>query len=262
MIRAATLALVLAATLFAAGNFTIAQTTSTDPVVRIGSVKVTLPEPVLAGNVENVQAAIESTIGGLSYRQFSRDSVVAPVRIKLQYVKDDKGQRIGHLVHLAMIAHTDIDTLKSDATMRNLFAEPEADESSKLGDEELAQKGIESDDSSHYHRVQFELLERVQLDCVLRVTVEESSGKQRLNLVVDERFDNRWKSGETEGSYDGFQGWLHAARVSKGVVFIEARLAFSEPETWFRGSNFLRSKLPLALQEAAREFRRRLKEKK
>jgi hypothetical protein len=32
-----------------------------------------------------------------------------------------------------------------------------------------------------------------------------------------------------------------------------------EPTQWFSGSNFIRSKLPLAIQEGARSFRRSLR---
>ena len=242
------------------GGFATAQSEPiTSEPIWIESVAVELPAPLLGSDVDDIEAAIESSIGGLSYRQFARNSVVAPVRIKLQYIKDADGNRVGHLVHLAMIAHTDIATLKSEATMRNLFS-AEGGEGNLLSNEELVRHGVnDGGEDVQYQRVQFELLERVELDCVLRVGVEGSTERQQLNLKVDDRFENRWKSDQGEGDYRGFQGWLHAARVDDGLVFIEARLAFAEPPSWFRGSNFLRSKLPLALQEAAREFRRRLK---
>lgn len=219
---------------------------------------MTLPEPILASDVDDVEATIESAIGGLSYRQFARDSVVAPVRIKLQYIKDAQGARVGHLVHLAMIAHVDIATLKSDSAMRELFGD--SDDEGALSESELEARGIEDGgEQVRYQRLRFELLERIEMDCVLRVAAEPSTDRQRLDFQLDDQFDNRWESENAEASYEGFTGWLHAARIEDGVVFIEARFAFAEPETWFRGSNFLRSKLPLALQEAAREFRRRLK---
>lgn len=226
--------------------------------VEIQATSITLPEPILASQVGDVRATIESVLGGLSYRQFARDSVVAPVRIKLQYIRNEQGVRVGHLVHLAMIAHVDIAKLKSDSAMTELFGN--GDEDAKLSQGELEERGVDgSDDAVRFRRLQFELLERIELECVLRIASDASPGRQRLDLQLDDRFDNRWKGEDAEGSYEGFAGWLHAARVEDGAVFIEARFAFTEPEVWFRGSNFLRSKLPLALQETAREFRRRLK---
>ena len=41
-------------------------------------------------------------------------------------------------------------------------------------------------------------------------------------------------------------------------MFIECHMIFDEPRGWFGGANLLRSKLPLAVQEEVRNFRRRL----
>ncbi|MEO1528998.1 MAG: hypothetical protein AAFX06_26550 [Planctomycetota bacterium] len=262
MTRAAIHRLLIAGLLLLLSPKTYAQneTPSKEQTIQIGSVSVTLPEPTLSGETDEPQAVIESIIGGLSYRQFARDSVVAPVRIRLQYIKDGEGERVGQLVHVAMIAHVDMETLQSDSMMRRLFADSDTAEAESLSETELSSRGI--DDASgdvQYHPVNFKLLDKVKLEGVIRVESTSSAERQRLDFRVDERFENRWQTEQADGEYRGFHGWLHTAQIEGGVVFIEARLAFAEPTSWFRGSNFLRSKLPLALQESAREFRRRLK---
>jgi len=43
------------------------------------------------------------------------------------------------------------------------------------------------------------------------------------------------------------------------MLLIESRMVLHELPEWFSASNFVRSKLPLAIQEGARNLRRRLK---
>jgi hypothetical protein len=40
-----------------------------------------------------------------------------------------------------------------------------------------------------------------------------------------------------------------------GAIFIEQHIIFAEPTGWFNGANYLRSKLPFAVQKQARNIR-------
>ncbi|MCS7305572.1 MAG: hypothetical protein NZ602_10755, partial [Thermoguttaceae bacterium] len=48
-------------------------------------------------------------------------------------------------------------------------------------------------------------------------------------------------------------------RQPGGALFIEHHHLFAEPNQWFGGKNFLRSKLPLAIQETVRKLRWQLR---
>jgi hypothetical protein len=62
--------------------------------------------------------------------------------------------------------------------------------------------------------------------------------------------------------YEGAGGYMHVAKLSdpSGACLIETWMVLHEPTEWFRGSNLLRSKLPLMIQESVRKFRRHLGE--
>jgi hypothetical protein len=45
-----------------------------------------------------------------------------------------------------------------------------------------------------------------------------------------------------------------------GALFVEYHVVFLEPQGWFRGTNLLRSKLPIVAQDLVRKFRRRMNE--
>ena len=236
----------------------------TEASVTIGGVTVRLAEPSLA-SVDNVRSKIESVIGGRRYRDFARDSVFAPVHIKLSYVENDQGRRVGHRVHVALIVQEKLENLQSETYVRQLFPEDSsADEVAEaVSAENLKLRNVtDAGDQVQYRRLQTRLLERVQLDCVVRFQMEAGSDYHRIDFRVDDRFDNRWNSRDKSGSYKGLRGWIYTSPTDEGTVFVEVRLLFSEPEDWFQGSNFLRSKLPLALQEVARDFRRKLADRK
>ncbi|MFO7901796.1 MAG: hypothetical protein R6U98_03985, partial [Pirellulaceae bacterium] len=60
--------------------------------------------------------------------------------------------------------------------------------------------------------------------------------------------------------YQGYAGYLKITNLSvpKGALLFEAHAVFHEPEEWFRGSNFLRSKIPLMVKESINGLRRKL----
>jgi hypothetical protein len=65
-------------------------------------------------------------------------------------------------------------------------------------------------------------------------------------------------------SYMGCGGYMAVTQtgLEENQLLIESRMAILEPDEWFAGSNFLRSKFPAALQESAQNFRRKLSSKK
>jgi hypothetical protein len=89
-------------------------------------------------------------------------------------------------------------------------------------------------------------------------------------LHDDKEFPNTWSPLERDAQgklsvgsahpYSGLGGYMKITSLSEpaGALFIECHIAFDEPEAWFNGKNFLRSKLPLVVQDNVRTFRRKL----
>lgn len=91
-------------------------------------------------------------------------------------------------------------------------------------------------------------------------------------FVNDAEYPNSWRpisvddAGKRQiGSaepYVGLGSYAKATRLAEpaGAIFMEYHVAFVEPHGWFRGTNLLRSKLPIVAQEMVRKFRRNLGE--
>lgn len=237
-------------------------------VVQIDDQSVRIPAPTLTGdlNADEQTRRITGLLKGLPYRQFMRDSVVAPVRINLRYIQNDSGKRLGHSVHLLFVVHQGLQSFSADDFAGRLMGQPQegaSSHSTAIAPETLKSLGIEDQERDvDYKRLNFELLDRIQLSGVLRIARTSSDSQNRIDLSLDERFENRWKSTDgrnPDASYSGCRGWLTATSlIGMDAVLIETRFAIHEPTDWFRGDNYLRSKLPLVLQEAARDLRRRL----
>jgi hypothetical protein len=120
------------------------------------------------------------------------------------------------------------------------------------------------------------LLDRVLVSGVVHSWQTFGTGEITVSGILDSRIDkepelsNRWQAIEDRAGedpklgppseYSGFGGYLRATALQEpaGALLIEAHVVFHEPEGWFRGANLLRSKLPLALQDQVRSFRKKL----
>ena len=86
----------------------------------------------------------------------------------------------------------------------------------------------------------------------------------------DQEFSNTWSpivrdaggklSVGAPSPYSGLGGYMKITQLREpaGALFVECHIVFAEPEAWFGGKNLLRSKLPLAVQDNVRSFRRKL----
>lgn len=223
-----------------------------------------------------------------AWQRFRRDSVVAPVAIDLEYLRDPDGSRVGHRVGVAFVVHADLETLRDRDAMGKLFGgqreaaeESDAYRGAAISGETLRELGIEFEpDRETFGWVELTLLERIILHGVIRSQRSESPDRLTVCWILDERFTdasieepryrNWWlklrrdelgreRRGQRR-AYAGAGGYITAARLPElpGASLVEARLVVHEPPQWFGGSNLLRSKLPLVIQESVRTFRRQL----
>ncbi len=248
-------------------------------------VKVILPLPSLAGKLsdEKLEEVKTQLAGNDGWEKFSRDSVVAPVTIKLEYVTDNQGTRVGHNVHSAFAVRAKLESLGDKDLMQQIFGKPEPSEGSgmklvDLTEADLKATAIEiplaeeqAGKSVSYSQVEFTLLDKIRLRGVMRIERTVSPNAITIGWLLDPRFANNeklrgtWAKTGSEttnsGSYMGWGGYLNVTQVreSPEIIVIESRMLLHELPEWFSASNFIRSKLPLAIQEGARNFRRKLK---
>lgn len=254
-------------------------------IPQLGKTPVAMPSLQGSQTETDRTAALKSIAGGAGWKRFSRNSVVAPVSIDMDYLKDASGTRLGHSVHFAFVVHASLETLKDKDLMKQMFGEEQSEaqkpdeeakemESQEVTDADLAKLEITPDDQTSFASVGFPLLDKVQLRGVLQLQQAVENDTIVLTMAVDPRFQDRnaW-SPLSDGQrptdwrpYQGAAGYLSVTRLNesdgKGLsaaCLLESRFVIYEPVDWFSGSNLLRSKLPLMLQESARSLRRKLK---
>ena len=260
-----------------------------DRGVRIGDESVPLHAPKASPELseEKLSLAQQSLAGSRGWQSFIRDSVVAPVHIELEYITDQEGRRIGIRSHFAFVVHTDVARLRDDRSMRELF-EGAAEASNKEGfrseaidPHQLVDLGIEADDNASFGWLETILLNKVMVSGVLRSERFDNGDYDAIAWKLDERFTgrepphpryrNQWRELRRDElgrkilgpavPYAGAAGYLFVSPVEgvDGTSLIEAEIVLHEPQGWFSGSNLLRSKLPLMIQESARKLRRALR---
>ncbi|TWU07851.1 hypothetical protein [Stieleria varia] len=257
----------------------VAQDVATDDfkTIEFSGRSFTLPPPTLntQQSAKEQLDAMQSLVGKAKWKAFTRDSAVAPVEIDLDYLRDEADQRIGHSVHMAFLVHASFDSLRDqDVTSKITGGGAEKDRwtGRLLTEEEREKNNATLSDDETLVMFAVPLLDKVELQGVIRVARDESEDELTYRFHLDPGFDspsgispNGWKridadSDEMTVPYKGLAGYLSIQRLSEPAetCFVEARVLMHEPQEWFNGSNFLRSKLPLMMQEIARNFRRRV----
>ncbi len=238
------------------------------------------------------QAALKVLTGKQSWESFARDSVHAPVMISISYIQDPDGNRIGHDIHSAFVAYAALESLRDEDLMREVFGPTSNSDASErdandgngsrpqtheISPAVLEKLGIEdSVAQEQYRHIELPLLNQVRVQGTVRIEKHEGRGWVWVVWQIDPRFAESDAYGATwtklertplgEGvrteprPYSGCGGYMSITEIDaeRKQLLIESRMILHEPVDWFAGSNFLRAKLPPALQENARDFRRRL----
>lgn len=225
--------------------------------------------------------AVKKLAPRIPWQRFSQDSVFAPVVIKTEAVDGPNGTRLAYRVRSAFLVHATMDALQDKELMQAaLMNSKKDDDSSSQSDEvtetELSKVGIPPPpENVSYGKVSIPLLNRVSLSGVIQAEKFEGEGYLGVAWQMDPRFAgtelaSSWQLmkrnnlGQPElgpaQSYQGCGGFITVFEVEPGLLLVESKFVMHEPAGWFGGSQFLRSKLPPALQENARSFRRSLKD--
>lgn len=252
------------------------------PSVELGGQAVSLPPPTFAdGMSEEEQAvALKQVAGRHSLDRFTKKSIVSPFTLKRETIKDSDGNRIGHRIDVWFVAHGPLDAIADEGMLASMAETSDADDSAgnALTEAQLKSRGIDlpaSDEHSTtgYYRFEAPVLDRVIVSGVVHAisTSTESSHRGSVELAEpfsgDDEFPNRWRHAKSDDdsdhAYSGLAAYAKATRLigHDGAIVIECHAVVHEPSDWFGGPNLLGSKLPLAVQDAVRKFRRALGKK-
>lgn len=270
---------------------------TTTGVCRLGGAEcVRLPTPDLPDGLDAAaQAEVLARIAGPNRRveELLRDSIVAPFVFSMDQRETAPGRRPLRSVDLWFVAHGRLDRLDSEEALQrfgrrleNEAGDAPPSECGFLSAEQLGERGIRAEDAENrrerYVFGGLALFDRVFVRATQHVVVtraEQSvlvAGAIDPRFTADRQFPNAWqplvKTADDSGRFRfekgparpyesaGFYAKATRLRQPEGALLIEYHLVFDEPEEWFGGANLLRSKLPMAVQDAVRKFRRSLRE--
>lgn len=247
---------------------------------------VPLPEPAVPDGLDPAaqQKVLRKIVGATRWRVFFRDSPVAPFVLKQTYLTDKHDQRVGHAIDLWFIAYGELADFQDERLGEDFFAkkreatEDEASDVRELNDRELSQAGLAGidKDRERYVLAELPLMNRVHIRAVGHAEHSRSDDSLLLAWELVPGFPDqpelasRWYPLETTElgerrrgeprPYQGYGGYLKITALAEpaGALLFETHVVFHEPEQWFHGSNFLRSKTPLVVRENVDKLRRRL----
>jgi len=270
----------------------IAKGLITEGVQLTSGATIKLPAPWMADGLDAAaqQAVIRKVAARYPFDLFIRKSVVSPFVLNMESINDAKGSRTGQRVDVAFVAHGTLKAIREKDLLGQLLSMSKGKSrgletiTRALDEKELAERGLSVKSSPEleesFVRFSIPIIEKVQLSGINReMTVYEDSSIVAAQ-IMDERFakdpkyPNQWQPivrnpggqyvlGEAQpysgnGQYVKVTQLVDAAGKPTGALFIEAHMVFDEPRGWFGGANLLRSKLPMAVQDNVRDFRRLL----
>lgn len=189
-------------------------------------------------------------------------------------------------VDLWFVAYGSLQTVRDKNLLGELAGGNQSSQarSKALTDDELRKRELRVSDlddfKKSYFRIELPVLDKVQVSGIIYATTTRSGGVAVAaalldpGLADDAEYPARWRpisrggSGKTTlgepRAYVGLGGYCRVTELQEpaGAMFIECHLIFDEPHGWFNGTNLLRSKLPLVVQDSVRTFRRKLAEAK
>ncbi len=247
---------------------------------------VKLPAPVLADGMTSAQQkqTIEDLVAGkYNWESFTRKSLVAPFLLRINDEGRESGQ-VGRRVDLYFITYGSLDSMRGDDFLKGQLNFATADDESADGSQakilsptELTKRGLppgQQPGSSRWIAVESTLLNKVRIRLTTQNLKSETADSILIASVADPKFvgdaeyPNDWRTIVADDSgkrhigapqpYAGLASYVKGTQLSDptGAIFIEYHVAFAEPQGWFHGTNLLRSKLPIVVQNMVRKLRR------
>lgn len=254
---------------------------------------IVFPKPMVID--EGSPSAREEIAGRFGWARFTKQTVVAPVWLDVDSIKDANDVKVGHTIHFRFVVHRSLDDLRNRNLMTSLFGGDEvATESPESGESEFvdisaddlnlcAVDGFTATDKHNYAFIKTPLMNRVLLQGVIEGKSSDVADTHVLawrlvdGMTSASHFAAKWQRIskndlgesvlESPVDYQGCGGYLAISSLGEldgelsAACLVEARLVVHEPTAWFGGNNFLRSKFPILIQEAVRKFRREMQKR-
>jgi len=258
--------------------------------VEPGGAVVKLPVPIMPDGLtaQGQRQTLERHATRYRPQDLLRNSIVAPFVLRIEDASIPETQQPLRRMDVWYVAYGALDACFDSAFLQHLVgltaAAARADlpqATTVLDDAELGKRGLKIVNSSsrweRYCHVARVLLDRVYLRVTYHVMATRSEESIVVAAVIDRRFTddadypNQWQpvSRNMQGRfslgpaepYELSAAYVKITRLAEpaGALFVEHHQLFAEPVGWFGGKNLLRSKLPLAVQQSVRRFRRQLR---
>ncbi len=258
--------------------------------VEANGVSVALPSPSLPdGQDAQASRSVLRAVAGddRSVENFIRDSVSAPFVLKTRDVK--AGDATIRSADLWFVVRGELDEIdlrsilgKTDgATVEagNMRFTTKVLSAKDLGDRKLDPLPSLPGRDEWYTVQTGRLLDRIGVESTDHAVATRTKDSLTVATTTSKAFDtdpaypNRWstieRSGatETKGApqiYPGGGSYVKITRLPShpGDLFVEAHLAFVEPDPWFSGNPILRSKFSLICQDQVRQLRREIQKRR
>lgn len=188
----------------------------TDGVQLTPEKKFVLPTPSLV-SIDGVPKPAAEALGaydeiaGRHGDRFSKDSVVAPISVQTDSIKNEAGDRIGHFIDVAFVVHQTIDQIRQSEALEDFKKSDDSTEAIEFSDkedandfeknrtralteEELAEFGVSSEDELEtLGHLQLPILSQVVVRGVARTrqsvwSEDDVNAPIILTWIIDSRF--------------------------------------------------------------------------
>ncbi len=246
------------------------------------TIKVPLPEPTMADGLDaQAQEAVLKKLAGNDYaiEDLARKSVVAPHILRLRDIHPSDPQAPARGVDTWFIAYGDLKTLQKKEFMEQMLSTGKKQGNGReLTGQDLKKRGLTMGQGKNegYGHIVFPLFDKVEISATGRSFLSQTDhsivAATRLEpgFSKDAEFPNHWRpllrgeDGKVKPGpaqpYEGSAFYVKVTRLAQpaSALFVEVHVVFAEPHGWFDGANYLRSKLPLAVQRNVHTLRREL----
>lgn len=210
-----------------------------------------------------------------------RDSVTAPFILKVRDLDTPHGTI--RLADLTFAVHADLAKIQPRDAAREAGGQSVEAANMKVSTSQVAPpilKDLEipqDDPNQWFVHTSAEMLGRIRVEATNQVVVSQEEHALLIASMTDPRFQaikdipNFWQAlpnrGNPAGSPVPYDGSISYAQITEmkgvpGVLVVETRIAFFEPEDWFDGGPILRSKFAPIAQDQIRRLRRELAQPK
>jgi hypothetical protein len=223
--------------------------------------------------------------GRYDWDTFIRKSVVSPLVLKISG-GEGESNHVGRQVDLYFVVYAPLSKINSENFLQSQLGlgapasrDGETGRVKVLDNEDLRRRGLPASgkpDDPRWVSAELTLLGRVRVSLTTKNLKSQSPNAVLFASIADQRFNsdaefpNSWRAIEVDGDgirqfgppqpYIGLGSYAKVTQLDQpaDALFIEYHAAFAEPQEWFHGSNLLRSKLPIVVQDMVRTFRRSL----